>query len=205
MGSLRVGRAALAAAVVAGLSFASIAAGADEGRWQIGHGPVRAATTAGVESPARPPRPPRAAGTPSKPNARAEWFYRQRSYPLDEIPVGALAKVQAEAAAMPEARGALKASSTSPWTLLGPVGFDSRIEPTWGRMGGRVRALAPDANDPNRILLGTATGGVWLSSNAGQSWAPLTDQMPSPAICAVAIDPNNANVFYAGSGETNGS
>lgn len=205
MGSLRVGRAALAAAVVAGLSFASITAGADEGRWQVGHGPVRAATTAGVESPARPPRPPRAAGTPSKPNARAEWFYRQRSYPLDEIPVGVLAKAQAEAAAMPEARGALKASSTSPWTLLGPVGFDSRIEPTWGRMSGRVRALALDANDPNRILLGTATGGVWLSSNVGQSWAPLTDQMPSLAIGAVAIDPNNANVFYAGSGEANGS
>lgn len=205
MGFLSVRGAALAAAVAAAMSFGSSAWGADADRWAIGHGPVAAATTGGVESPERPPRPPRAAGTPSKPNARAEWFYSQRAYPLPEIPVGALGKAQAQAAAMPEATGALKASSTSPWTLIGPVGFDSRIEPTWGRMSGRVRAIALDPNDGNRILLGTATGGVWLSSNAGQSWTPLTDQMPSLAIGAVAIDPNNANVFYAGSGEANGS
>ena len=139
------------------------------------------------------------------PNARANWFYYQRAYPLGEIPVGALQDALAEAQLIPELQRQSKATGNSLWRQVGPVGFDSSIEPTWGRMSGRVRALAIDPNNPARLLLGTATGGVWLSTDTGTSWRALTDTQPSLAIGAVAIDPSNANVFYAGSGEGNGT
>lgn len=139
------------------------------------------------------------------PNARAEWFYFQRAYPLESVPVGARQRAFAQAEKIAEVRGRAKASGASLWTQVGPVGFDSAIEPTWGRMSGRVRALAIDPTNANRLLLGTATGGVWLSSNGGTSWTPLTDTQPSLAIGAVAIDPSNPNVFYAGTGEGNGT
>ncbi|MEZ5466456.1 MAG: hypothetical protein R3F18_02155 [Lysobacterales bacterium] len=142
------------------------------------------------------------AGGPAK---RADWFYRQRAYPLEQIPAGARQRALAQTEKVAEFRGRDKASSASPWTLVGPVGFNSRIEPTWGQMSGRVRAMAIDPTNSNRLLLGTATGGVWLSSDAGASWTALTDSQPSLAIGAVAIDPSNPNVFYAGTGEGNGS
>lgn len=154
--------------------------------------------------PARPGRRPLTPGAHG-PQARADWFYFQRAYPLAEVPVGARQRALKQAEMVAEAPGRAKAGSNSPWTQMGPVGFDSRIEPSWGRMSGRVRAMAIDPTNSNRLLLGTATGGVWLSSNAGQSWTPLTDSQPSLAIGAVAIDPSNPNVFYAGTGEANGS
>ncbi|MBL8245314.1 MAG: hypothetical protein JNL89_14030, partial [Rhodanobacteraceae bacterium] len=153
---------------------------------------------------AKPVRRPPPQGTRG-PDARADWFYFQRAYPLAKVPVGARQRALAEAEKVAEAPGRNKAGSNSPWTLMGPTGFDSRIEPTWGRMSGRVRALAIDPTISSRLLLGTATGGVWLSANSGASWMPLTDNQPSLAIGAVAIDPNNPNVFYAGTGEANGS
>jgi len=93
------------------------------------------------------------------------------------------------------------------WSLRGPAGFDSNVPTatTWGRMSGRVRALAIDPNNADRLLLGTATGGAWLTTNGGTSWTPLTDNQPSLAVGAVAIDPSNSNTFYVGTGEGNGT
>ncbi len=171
----------------------------------------------GVPFPMRyqPPEPARSARTWQKrarpevggrgPNARADWFYYQRAYPLTEVPVGARQQALAEAEKIAEVRGRNKAGSNSPWTLMGPTGFDSRIEPTWGRMSGRARAMAIDPTNSSRLLLGTATGGVWLSNDTGASWTPLTDNQPSLAIGAVAFDPGNPNTLYAGTGESNGT
>ena len=139
------------------------------------------------------------------PNARADWFTYQRAYPGTQIPVGARQRALRQTDGIAEIAGRAKAGSNSAWTLMGPDGFDSRIEPTWGRMSGRVRALAIDPRDSNRLLLGTATGGAWLSADTGATWRPLTDNQPSLAVGAVAIDPNNSNVFYVGTGEANGT
>jgi len=139
------------------------------------------------------------------PTNRVNWFYQQRAYPLAEVPVGARLRALAQAEQIPELSRGNRASGASVWRLVGPEGFSSNIEPTWGRMSGRVRALAIDPANANRLLLGSATGGVWLSSNAGTSWTPLTDTQPSLAIGAVAIDPSNSQIFYAGTGEGNGT
>jgi photosystem II stability/assembly factor-like uncharacterized protein len=68
---------------------------------------------------------------------------------------------------------------------------------------GRVSSIAIDPANLKHILLGTACGGIWESKNAGASWAPRTDHMPSLAIGAIAFDPRNRKIVYAGSGEGN--
>jgi photosystem II stability/assembly factor-like uncharacterized protein len=77
------------------------------------------------------------------------------------------------------------------WTALGP-----------GNVGGRIRAIVIDPRDPNRIFVGAATGGIWLSTNGGASFAPVDDFMGNIAIGSMAIDPNNPNIMYAGTGES---
>jgi photosystem II stability/assembly factor-like uncharacterized protein len=63
--------------------------------------------------------------------------------------------------------------------------------------------VAIDPSDPSVIYLGAALGGVWKTTDEGQTWTPLTDDQPSLAMGAIAIDPLNPQTIYAGTGEEN--
>ena len=82
-------------------------------------------------------------------------------------------------------------TGSSQWTPIGP-----------GNIGGRVRAIAIDPRNANRLFIGAASGGIWLTEDAGQSYRPLQDFMGNLAIGALVIDPVNPNVMYAGTGES---
>jgi photosystem II stability/assembly factor-like uncharacterized protein len=88
------------------------------------------------------------------------------------------------------------------WTSLGPapIRFPGNAPRT---ATGRVRALAY-APATGAIYVGAASGGVWKTTDGGVSYTPLTDSMPSSAIGALAVDPTNNNVIYAGTGEESG-
>ncbi len=51
------------------------------------------------------------------------------------------------------------------------------------------------------MYIGAVAGGVWKTVNGGASWTSLNDFMSNLAVCALVIDPNNANTIYAGTGE----
>lgn len=74
-------------------------------------------------------------------------------------------------------------------------------------VSGRVLAIAIDPTSPatNRtVYIGTATAGVWKSTDNGETWSPKTDYMGSLAIGALAIDPNKPSRIFAGTGEYHG-
>ena len=81
------------------------------------------------------------------------------------------------------------------WQSFGP-------SPLGDGNGGRVTSIAPHPTDNNTFYVGAATGGVWKYQNG--TWTPLTDHMPHGSIGAVAVDPRNPDVVYAGTGEANG-
>jgi photosystem II stability/assembly factor-like uncharacterized protein len=58
-----------------------------------------------------------------------------------------------------------------------------------------------DPNDPAHILVGAAGGGVWETRDTGLTWSPRTDDQPSLATGAIAFDPANPSLVYAGTGE----
>ncbi|HYM61877.1 MAG TPA: sialidase [Thermoanaerobaculia bacterium] len=69
-------------------------------------------------------------------------------------------------------------------------------------MSGRVAAL--DAvHEGNRltIYVGSASGGIWKSQNGGTTYKPVFDKQPVQSIGAIAIDPKNPKVVWAGTGE----
>lgn len=61
---------------------------------------------------------------------------------------------------------------------------------------GRMNCIAFHPTNANTYYVGVAQGGLWKTSNNGQSWMPLTDQLPITRISDIAIDPNNASVMY---------
>ncbi|HEY4433529.1 MAG TPA: hypothetical protein VGM99_03920, partial [Candidatus Cybelea sp.] len=69
--------------------------------------------------------------------------------------------------------------------------------------GGRVAAVAGTAQNDQLYYIGTAGGGVWKSENGGATWQAAFDKQGVSAIGAVAIDPTNEKVVWAGTGEAN--
>jgi hypothetical protein len=69
-------------------------------------------------------------------------------------------------------------------------------------MSGRISAIEGVIADPKIIYVGTAGGGIWKSINAGASFKPIFDKY-CQSIGALALDPSNAKIIYAGTGESN--
>ncbi|MFN8526851.1 MAG: hypothetical protein U0821_27420 [Chloroflexota bacterium] len=94
------------------------------------------------------------------------------------------------------------------WRPLGP--FAIPHGQTYGSgagsrpsVSGRVSALAVDPTNPAHLLAGAAGGGVWESRDGGTTWQPRTDGQPSLWTGAIAFNPSNPLVVYAGTGEGN--
>jgi len=138
-------------------------------------------------------------GLGSGPLKRSNFFVAQRAYPLNDLPVGGFAAALEQTLALLP----IEAAETLPqWQNIGPAPMiQSKIGQQKIDVSGRVRALAIHPTDPNIVYLGAAQGGVWKTTNGGDSWTPLTDNQTSLAMGALALDPQNPNTIYAGTGE----
>ncbi len=87
-----------------------------------------------------------------------------------------------------------------------PIGLE-----TWtnGNSGynpgnGRVNAVTIDPNNSQTIFACAASGGVWKSIDGGSTWNTNTDNFPILGTSDIAIDPNNSNIVYLGTGDRDG-
>jgi len=92
---------------------------------------------------------------------------------------------------------ALGAAETGPfdnlqWRNIGPV-----------NMGGRVADVEGVPGDPRIVYVGSASGGIWKSTDAGMTFVPIFDDQPVASIGDLALAPSNPDVIYAGTGEAN--
>lgn len=76
------------------------------------------------------------------------------------------------------------------WTAKGP-----------GNAGGRIRAIIVHPNDRDKILIGSASGGIWKTVDGGTTWSPKLDDKDPISVCSMVIDPSNPEIVYAGTGE----
>jgi photosystem II stability/assembly factor-like uncharacterized protein len=69
--------------------------------------------------------------------------------------------------------------------------------------GGRVHDVEALPGDPSTIYVATASGGLWKSTNRGQSWTNVFDTMAVSTFGDVALAPSDPQILYAGTGEQN--
>jgi PKD repeat protein len=127
--------------------------------------------------------------------------------PVDPSMAQAPAGSFTRSAAGPSVRSTYTFGGTT-WQSLGPQPMQSYTGiPTRqnGNVAGRVDAIAIKPNDPSTILIGTATGGIWKSTDAGNTWRPVSDFAPSLAISSIAFAASNPSVVYAATGEADGA
>ncbi len=69
--------------------------------------------------------------------------------------------------------------------------------------GGRSIAAAGSDARPLEYYFGAVGGGLWKTTDAGETWKPVTDgQIKSSSVGAVAVAPSNPEIVYLGMGET---
>jgi photosystem II stability/assembly factor-like uncharacterized protein len=67
--------------------------------------------------------------------------------------------------------------------------------------GGRVTAVTGVPSQPRTFYMGVASGGVFRTTNGGDSWEPITDgQVPLGSVGAITVAESNPNVIYLGTG-----
>src|SRR5262252_7767154 len=71
-----------------------------------------------------------------------------------------------------------------------------------GADAGAAQAILTDPNAAGTMFIGAVNGGVWSTSNGGQTWKPLTDNLSSLSIASLAYKVDNAKTIYAGVGIT---
>ncbi len=78
------------------------------------------------------------------------------------------------------------------WRNIGPANTN-----------GRISAIDALDNDFTCVLVGSASGGVWKSINAGTTWEPIFDKYGSASIGDVAFFQKDPNIIWVGTGEKN--
>ena len=93
------------------------------------------------------------------------------------------------------------------WVARGPAPavFGAVSLPSDDEVTGAIHAIAAHPSDPNIIFIGAVNGGIWRTGDglaARPTWTPLTDQLPSQSIGAIAFDPTDSTsrTLLAGTG-----
>jgi hypothetical protein len=77
------------------------------------------------------------------------------------------------------------------------------IGPT--RQSGRFVDFAVPAQQPYTFYAATASGGLWKTTNNGQTFEPIFDYEKVFSIGDVAVAPSDPNIVWVGTGEANNS
>jgi len=75
------------------------------------------------------------------------------------------------------------------WRCIGPF------------RGGRTVAISGVPHQPNVFYMAAVNGGVWKTTDFGNTWFPIFDEQSSGSVGALAVAPSDPNILYVGSGE----
>jgi len=87
-------------------------------------------------------------------------------------------------------------SMSSTWYPAGPDALPANLTGYMENGIGRINCIAFHPSVASTYYIGVAQGGMWKTTDNGQTWTPLTDNLPITRISDIAIDPNDANTMY---------
>ena len=120
-----------------------------------------------------------------------EWQFRMVAWPDEEISLDAVTRVRRQARVLRERPSA---TPRAIWQQAGPL-----------NVGGRVTDIALDLQDTSRVFVGSAAGGVFRTTDAGANWTAVFQEEGALAIGDVALDPQDGQTVWVGTGESNSS
>jgi len=125
-----------------------------------------------------------------KPYSRELWLQETRKFPPGTN--AAWERNQAFETALSRI-GEPQEQGAGAWFSIGPVEYS-----------GRCPTLDFHPHDPNTVYVGSAGGGLWKSTDGGDSWSTTTDGLPTLAIGGVCVLDWNPDIVLLGTGEGSG-
>ncbi len=120
----------------------------------------------------------------------SDWDWLRRTYPHWQVDAQAFRE---------EMKKAQQMRTNAPNLEFLPVEFAG---PT--NIQGRVSDIEFNPLNPNIVYAGAATGGVFKSTDMGQTWFPIFDDQANLNVGDIGIDPLHPDTLYVGTGEANG-
>lgn len=87
-------------------------------------------------------------------------------------------------------------NSSAIWAPFGPNVLPDNLTGYMENGIGRINCIAFHPTNANTFFVGVAQGGVWKTTNNGNTWTPLTDNLPITRISDISINPTNPNEMY---------
>jgi len=142
-------------------------------------------------------------GEGEKVDERQRWFMMQRAYPYDTPP--AEGRFKAYLARPRDARrgkdGVNAYAVEQMWRSIGPSPTTPAFPNNWGLTSGRINSIAVHPTNPQIVLVGASTGGVWRSSDGGTNFSPVSDNHVDLAVGSIAFSKSDPSIVYAGMGD----
>lgn len=126
------------------------------------------------------------------PDPDAEYFAHRNGYyglAPEELRKAIAARMEKDAQQLASEARSLRQPN---WQNIGP-----------SNTGGRITDVALSHSNDNIIYAGSASGGVFKSTDFGVNWSPIFDKQTSLAIGDVELDPLIDSIIYVGTGEPN--
>ncbi|OWY21081.1 T9SS C-terminal target domain-containing protein [Sphingobacteriales bacterium UPWRP_1] len=117
-----------------------------------------------------------------------DYLNRRRADPVTgEVDIADVVRARKQADDMKLAKSG---SSIIQWDFMGP-----------NNIGGRTRAILIDPTNPNKMIAGAVSGGLWVSNDGGLNWSehPQNRELPCLSISCIARASNGD--IYVGTGE----
>ncbi len=89
------------------------------------------------------------------------------------------------------------------WSLVGLITPPASSVDFYPGMG-RLNTIAFNGTDVNTLYVGSPGGGIWKSTNGGNSWTPKGDNFPNMGVSDIVINPSDTNILYLATGDFDG-
>ena len=103
------------------------------------------------------------------------------------------------ATAYEEVKATQNSVNVGSWSPIGPYNGNAL------NGVGRINKVTISPVNPQQIWIGTPAGGLWQSTDGGQSWSTNTDLLPNLGVTDIDIDPSNPSILYIATGDRDGS
>jgi len=82
------------------------------------------------------------------------------------------------------------------WLPAGPINRPPNASAYSNHGMGRINCIEFHPTNADIFWVGVAQGGVWKTENGGQTYFPLTDELPLLRISDIEVNPNNTDELY---------
>src|SRR5215213_7511278 len=120
---------------------------------------------------------------------RLKWFKKRHPDVAPELRLKRVRDEYQSRDAIKKRIGPRPMSAATSWEYLGP-----------SNGAGRISALAVHPTATGTVYVAANSGGVWKTTNNGETWTNLTDSINNLNVGALALAPSAPNVIYVGTG-----